>query len=264
MSLILDGSLGITTPAETVQGALTTTGNTILGDASTDTLNVGNGGLVKDASGNVGIGTASPVGKLQLSQTNNTTINGGAYLNLGKSENGVGGYHLIGMGYNATSNYAPAYMGYVETTNNAGTAGDLVYFTRPSGSADTVSPTEQMRIDSAGLLKFNSGYGSVATAYGCRAWVNFNGTGTVAIRSSGNVSSITDGGVGTYTVNFTTAMVDVNYCFVSGRCGSGSGGTSPAVTNGSTSQLVGSVAIISIQGNNTISDQEYLTLGIFR
>lgn len=48
----------------------------------------------------------------------------------------------------------------------------------------------------------------------CRAWVNFNGTGTVAIRASGNVSSITDGGVGIYTVNFTTAMVDANYSAV--------------------------------------------------
>jgi hypothetical protein len=45
----------------------------------------------------------------------------------------------------------------------------------------------------------------------CRAWVNFNGTGTVAIRASFNVSSITDGGVGLYTVNFTTAMPDANY-----------------------------------------------------
>ena len=64
----------------------------------------------------------------------------------------------------------------------------------------------------AGLLQFNSGYGSVATAYGCRAWVNFNGTGTVAIRASGNVTSITDNGTGAYTVNFTTAMPDANYC----------------------------------------------------
>jgi hypothetical protein len=56
MSVIINGDTGITTPAETVQGALTTTGNTILGDATTDTLNVGAGGLVKDASGNVGIG----------------------------------------------------------------------------------------------------------------------------------------------------------------------------------------------------------------
>jgi hypothetical protein len=44
-----------------------------------------------------------------------------------------------------------------------------------------------------------------------KAWVNFNGTGTVAIRASYNVTSITDGGTGIYTVNFTTAMTDANY-----------------------------------------------------
>ena len=43
------------------------------------------------------------------------------------------------------------------------------------------------------------------------AWVNFNGTGTVAIRDSENVSSITDGGVGIYTINFTVAMANSNY-----------------------------------------------------
>ena len=46
----------------------------------------------------------------------------------------------------------------------------------------------------------------------CRAWVNFNGTGTVAIRASYNVSSITDNGRGNYTVNFTSALTDTNYC----------------------------------------------------
>jgi len=50
-----------------------------------------------------------------------------------------------------------------------------------------------------------------APIYACRAWVNFNGTGTVAIRAAGNVSTITDNGPGDYTVNFTTAMQDVNY-----------------------------------------------------
>lgn len=53
-----------------------------------------------------------------------------------------------------------------------------------------------------------------APVFACRAWVNFDGTGTVAIRASGNVSSITDNGVGDYTVNFTTAMPDANYCAV--------------------------------------------------
>jgi hypothetical protein len=66
----------------------------------------------------------------------------------------------------------------------------------------------------AGNLSFNSGYGSSAVAYGCRAWVNFNGAGTVAIRESGNVSSITDNGTGDYTVNFTNAMPDANYSAV--------------------------------------------------
>jgi hypothetical protein len=48
----------------------------------------------------------------------------------------------------------------------------------------------------------------------CRTWVNFNGTGVVAIRASFNVSSITDNGAGSYTVNFTTAMADANYTTV--------------------------------------------------
>lgn len=52
--------------------------------------------------------------------------------------------------------------------------------------------------------------------YKCRAWVNFDGLGTVSIREAGNVSSITDFGSGDYFVNFTTAMLDVNYCIQSG------------------------------------------------
>ena len=57
-----------------------------------------------------------------------------------------------------------------------------------------------------------------APIYPCRAWVNFNGTGVVAIRASGNVTSITDNGTGDYTLNFTTAMPDANYS-VSGVAG---------------------------------------------
>jgi hypothetical protein len=60
----------------------------------------------------------------------------------------------------------------------------------------------------ASLMTTPSG---TAPNYMCRAWVNFNGTGTVAIRASGNVTSITDNGTGDYTVNFTTAMPDANY-----------------------------------------------------
>jgi hypothetical protein len=60
-----------------------------------------------------------------------------------------------------------------------------------------------------------------APYFGVRAWVNFNGTGTVAIRASGNVSSITDNNTGNYTVNFTTAMSDTNYAVVASAAGVG-------------------------------------------
>ena len=71
-----------------------------------------------------------------------------------------------------------------------------------------------------------------APIYACRAWVNFNGTGTVAIRASGNVSSITDNAVGDYTVNFTTEMPDANYIAVMG-------GVSAGVINVYASVLIG-------------------------
>ncbi len=89
--------------------------------------------------------------------------------------------------------------------------GRLVFSTTADGAS---SPTEQMRLDSSGNLKFNSGYGSAATAYGCRAWVNFNGSGTVSIRGSGNVSSISDNGTGQFYTNFANGMPDTNYAGV--------------------------------------------------
>ena len=78
-----------------------------------------------------------------------------------------------------------------------------------TGTMATVDGSGNMSV--TGNLSFNSGYGSSAVAYGCRAWVNFNGTGTVAIRTSGNVSSIGDEAVGSYRINFINAMPDLNY-----------------------------------------------------
>jgi len=65
-----------------------------------------------------------------------------------------------------------------------------------------------------GNIFYNGGYGSVAAAYGCRAWCNFNATGTPAIRSSGNCSSISSLGTGYWGVNLTNAMPDKNYSAV--------------------------------------------------
>lgn len=118
---------------------------------------------------------------------------------------------------------------------------------------------------SSGNLQFNSGYGSVATAYGCRAWVNFNGTGTVAIRASGNVTSITDNGVGDYTVNFTNAMPDTNYCVqVASEVGDTPAGTAaPGTMAGlktTTSARVGTMN----SGTPALQDRQYVGVAIFR
>ena len=133
----------------------------------------------------------------------------------------------------------------------------------------TVSGTGNNSI--AGTFQFNSGYGSVATAYGCRALVNFNGTGTVAIRASGNVSSITDNGVGDYTVNFTTAMPDANYA-VSGGARYGDGGVSYSmrvVSISSISTLASAMQTSSVRlgiaySNNANDDTQVITVAIFR
>ena len=81
----------------------------------------------------------------------------------------------------------------------------------------------------AGTLSDGTYSGSVTdTVRGaCKAWVNFNGTGTVAIRAAYNVSSITDNSTGSYTVNFTTAMPDANYA----RCVTVGGNTTTTASN---------------------------------
>lgn len=66
--------------------------------------------------------------------------------------------------------------------------------------------------------------GATDTQQLAKAWVNFNGTGTVAIRDSYNVSSITDHGTGDYTVNLTSSMTDTNYCVISAHDQAGAGG----------------------------------------
>jgi uncharacterized protein (AIM24 family) len=132
------------------------------------------------------------------------------------------------------------------------------------------SATNNVVLATNGDLQFNSGYGSAATAYGCRAWANFNGTGTVAIRASGNVSSITDNGTGDYTVNFTTALVDANYAFSFGA-GSGNGrvivlynGTFNTADS-SSAKAAGSIRIAYLElGAGSTQDNAQIAVSIFR
>ena len=104
-----------------------------------------------------------------------------------------------------------------------------------------------------------------APVYACRAWVNFNGTGTVAIRASGNVSSITDLGVGSYSVNLTTAMPDANYAGVGSTQGSGVAVLPVISVNQGNNQTTSLVNIYTTSASTaTPTDFNYVTVSIFR
>jgi len=99
----------------------------------------------------------------------------------------------------------------------------------------------------------------------CKAWVNFNGTSTVAIRASYNVSSITDNGTGDYTVNFTTALADANYAALSTTEADSSADSryiAPLKFNARTTSTLGVFAGAS--SANTKLDVAYIAIAIFR
>jgi len=135
------------------------------------------------------------------------------------------------------------------------------------GTTDTQTLTNKTlttpNIDSAQFATVSG----TAPLYAARAWVNFNGTGTVAINANGNVSSITDNGVGDYTVTFTTAMPDVNYS-VSGMAKS----SDTAGTRMAAMQLIANATAtattfvrVTVQLDNTSTrDADPVSVAVFR
>lgn len=131
--------------------------------------------------------------------------------------------------------------------------------------------TQALSLDSTQNLKFNSGYGSVETAYGCRAWINFDGTsvtgtGMTGVHGSGGITSITDNGVGDYTLNFSITLPDDNYAVVCGRSISGTV-NNPGFGENETSVLKTTTAVrLCCQSGSTPAkiDKDYLSVAIFR
>ena len=116
-----------------------------------------------------------------------------------------------------------------------------------------------------GDLKFNSGYGSAATAYGIRAWMRYRGD-TNALDGSANVSSVTDNATGDFTMNFTNAMPDANYAIVAG-VGYNDMSINIGITgSGNHSAPTTSAMRFCVNANysSSLSDERYISIAIVR
>ena len=160
-----------------------------------------------------------------------------------------------------------------KTTASAGnTPGYMTFHVTPSGSS-TLS--EVAKYDDNGDYYFDSGYGSAARAFGCRAFINYYAVGGTPIsRKSGNITSITDHGVGDASLNFASAMVDTNYNVTIGNnlaTWSGtivSGGVRSDTSHNLTSMTTASVRLYFVYMNTTPAvgaiDLGLVSVAIFR
>jgi hypothetical protein len=121
-----------------------------------------------------------------------------------------------------------------------------------------------MKVNGSSGLVFPDSTTMTTGSQAVRAWVNFNGTGTVAIRASFNVSSITDNGTGDYTVNFTTAMPDANYAAVLGGGFSGSSDNSLKWAESASPATYSTTAIRLYNVGTSFGDSTQNSVAVFR
>jgi hypothetical protein len=270
MAIVLDGTTGITTP-----GNLSVTGaNTGIMSIVAPNTAVNRTITLPDATTTL-VGTDNlQILSNKFFLTTNTVLaatpTGTASIEIGAGRTGNGPAYFDLVGDTTYSDYGTRFIRQAtssgaSTLTHRGTGNIEITAQEAAPIVFSTTNTERMRIDSVGNLLFNSGYGSVATAYGCRAWVNFNGTGTVAIVGSGNVSSITDNGVGLYTVNFTTAMPDANYVAVCNGNQSAAGGDTTRTLVSPIASLAGSHQIQTGSGASSGRfDFAVVSVSIFR
>jgi len=177
---------------------------------------------------------------------------------------------LLGNGTNAVQAVAPNTSGNVLTSNGTTWTSAALPAIPVASTAEAQAGTNNTNLITPLRMREGFNAGGSAPVYACRAWVNFNGTGTVAIRASGNVSSVTRNGTGNYTVNFTTAMQDTEYAAIfGGRAVSGGRGGVIFGLDGDTSVKtvsalrVRSSALSSANSDATPQDADNFSVAIF-
>jgi hypothetical protein len=152
----------------------------------------------------------------------------------------------------------------ITVTDGDGVAGNPTVAATLASQAEAEAGTDNTKLMTPLRLRNALNATGSAPVYACRAWVNFNGTGTVAIRASGNVTSITDNGTGTYTVNFTTAMPDANYA-VSAFARRSTTSAPVYVGQGSTQTQTASAVQITVAATAAnIEDSDNISVAVFR
>ena len=257
--------VAVTSAGAAVTGTMSVSGATTLTGGLNTPLAVTSGGtgLGTLTANNVilGAGTSNPTFVAPSTTGNLLTSNGTTWTSAAAPAGGVTTFNGSTTGLTpATATSGAITLGGTLAVANGGTG-----VTTSTGTGATVrgtSPTlTTPTFDSASLATISG----TAPLYMCRAWVNFNGAGTVAIRASGNVSSITDNGTGDYTVNFTTAMSDANYS-VSGVCNLNTTGNFGDFLGGPFNQAPTTSAwrclVVTYDGGTV--DPVYATIAFFR
>ncbi len=208
-----------------------------------------NGGSVAPTSGQV----------LRLDTTATTAYSATAYvggqirINYGNATSSYGGINF--------SNFGVTSQEFFGTVQNSSGYGDFVWQGYGSGGY-----LERARIDSSSNFQMNSGFGSVATAYGCRVWARVTGGGgsgglpATSLVAGGNASSFVKNSTGQYTLNFTNAMPDTTYAVSTNQ---ETGNVTFASTIVSYNQYTGSVQVVS-DNNSVQADFRYGSIAVFR
>ena len=229
----------------TCSGTLTSSGTLAVTGGLTLDGAAGTSGQALVSAGTSNTPTWSTLGTIASQNANAVTITGGTIT-------GITDLTVADGGTGASSITANS----VILGNGASAlSGNLV---APSTSGNVLTSNGTTWTSAAASVGITTTTGS-APYYGARAFVNFNGTGTPAIRNSSNVSSITDNGTGDYTINFTTSMPDANYSAVGTSKDDGAGSYVPFITTQTTSSLR-----VGTKSQSTIEDSAIVCFAVFR